>query len=267
MTDLNTDNTLVILNDSNTPVTDSLKVAEYFGKEHKHVMRDIRDLIDRGVSTFGPTPYVHPQNGQTYQMYVMDQNAWMLLVFGFNGDKAFEVKERFLKAFNKMEATIKDQAGEIKRLTAVCERLEAAVERIEAPTSSEIRGTNSDVIIVDEVIPEPEEEDVPEEEDEKDFFPEEIVTQLPVSIAKALTPLGLRPRIATKLFITMGFLEPYDKEYTTRTVTKYSITEKGERYFTMVHNHPYLKPEAVKHFAVIAQKGRFPTDCYKKKVQ
>ena len=26
------------------PMTDSLKVAEYFGKDHAHVLRDIKDL-------------------------------------------------------------------------------------------------------------------------------------------------------------------------------------------------------------------------------
>jgi phage regulator Rha-like protein len=40
-----------------------------FGKEHKHVLRDIRNIVENdaewGASNFGHTPYTDPQNGQT----------------------------------------------------------------------------------------------------------------------------------------------------------------------------------------------------------
>lgn len=51
-------------NDLVTPElrTTSRIIAECFEKEHKHVMRDIRSLIDAnpewGQSNFGHTPYV-----------------------------------------------------------------------------------------------------------------------------------------------------------------------------------------------------------------
>ena len=118
---------------NNIPVTDSLKVAEYFGKQHKHVLEAIRVLIEGGVPNFRLTPYVHHQNGQEYEMYEMNRNPWMILVMGFTGEKALQFKQDFVDAFDKMEATIRNQAGEIQRLTTVCERLEAAVSRLEAP--------------------------------------------------------------------------------------------------------------------------------------
>lgn len=40
----------VIVNDK--PVTTSLKVAEVFGKEHRNVLRDIENLIERGGAQF-----------------------------------------------------------------------------------------------------------------------------------------------------------------------------------------------------------------------
>ena len=41
----------------------SLEIAEVTGKEHKHVMRDIRVLLMQGVSgsNFGLSSYKHPQ--------------------------------------------------------------------------------------------------------------------------------------------------------------------------------------------------------------
>lgn len=60
-------NELVFKGQNNKVVTTSLKIAEVFGKEHQHILRDIRELID-GVSKIGDTPmfeettYIHPQN-------------------------------------------------------------------------------------------------------------------------------------------------------------------------------------------------------------
>ena len=35
----------------------SRDVAEYFGKQHGHIIRDIEKLIAEGVSNFGEPPY------------------------------------------------------------------------------------------------------------------------------------------------------------------------------------------------------------------
>lgn len=95
-------------------VTDSRKVAEHFGKDHNHVMRDIKKLLE-GVSKIGQTPmfyettYVNEQNGQTYPMYLMNRDGFSLLVMGFTGQKALEWKLKFLEAFNAMEKEIRKQ--------------------------------------------------------------------------------------------------------------------------------------------------------------
>lgn len=52
-------------------LTDSILVAKKFEKDHQHVLRDIRNLLE-GMSKIGDTPmfeettYIHPQNGQEY---------------------------------------------------------------------------------------------------------------------------------------------------------------------------------------------------------
>lgn len=104
-------------NDLVTPAlrTTSRIIAAKFEKQHGHVMRDIRALIEAspewGVSNFGETPYVDPQNGQTYQMYEMTRDGYSMLVMGFTGRPAMEWKIKFLAAFNAMEAQLRAQAA------------------------------------------------------------------------------------------------------------------------------------------------------------
>lgn len=48
----------------------SREIAELTGSTHDNVLKTIRSLIDRGVVSGNDTPYVHPQNGQTYNQKV-----------------------------------------------------------------------------------------------------------------------------------------------------------------------------------------------------
>lgn len=103
---------LVFTGENGQILTNSLLAAEKFGKEHQHILRDIRNLME-GVSKIGDTPlfeessYVHPQNGQGYPMYVMNRDGFTLLVMGFTGDKALQFKLDYIQAFNEMERKIK----------------------------------------------------------------------------------------------------------------------------------------------------------------
>lgn len=105
---------LVFKGESNQVLTNSLLVAEKFGKEHQHVLRDVRNLINGGVSKIGDTPafaeatYIHPQNGQEYPMFIMNRDGFTLLAMGFTGEKALQFKLEYINAFNKMEEAIKN---------------------------------------------------------------------------------------------------------------------------------------------------------------
>lgn len=124
---------LVFRGQNDQAVTTSLKVAEVFEKEHQHILRDIRTLIE-GMSDFGETPmfeettYVHEQNGQTYPMFLMNRDGFTLLAMGFTGKKALQFKMAYIKAFNKMEQTIKAQ---FRVPTTFAEALRLAAEQQE----------------------------------------------------------------------------------------------------------------------------------------
>jgi Rha family phage regulatory protein len=101
---------LVFKSEKGTPVTNSLLVAQKFGKRHDSVLRDIDNLSCSEkfrILNFVETPYVHPQNGQTYRMYVMTKDGFSFLVMGYTGKEAGQFKEDFINAFNKMDNIIK----------------------------------------------------------------------------------------------------------------------------------------------------------------
>lgn len=95
------------------PTTLSTQVAEYFGKNHQHVTRDIRNLIEKcpdlGVSNFGQTTYKDSQ-GKKQPCYRMDRKGFVLLAMGFTGEKALQFKIAYIDAFDRMEAIIQKKA-------------------------------------------------------------------------------------------------------------------------------------------------------------
>ena len=97
-------------------VTDSLMVADMFGKNHKNVLRAIETLlgglpkIEHTPKLFVKTWYTHEQNGQRYTKYLMNRDGFSLLVMGFTGKKALEWKLKYIDAFNKMESVIREKS-------------------------------------------------------------------------------------------------------------------------------------------------------------
>lgn len=104
-------------------VCDSLQVAEKFGKRHDKLVSEIErmysDLIGKGCTRNGGDPlfikssYVHPQNKQTYSMYLMNRDGFSLLVMGFTGKEALEWKLQYIRAFNQMENFIREKSTQM----------------------------------------------------------------------------------------------------------------------------------------------------------
>lgn len=103
-------NNLVYLSGGKT-VTDSLKVAEVFNKDHDKVMRDIRELDcsrDFSLANFGESTYVNDR-GRTYPKYVITQDGFSFLVMGYTGAEASRYKELYISEFNRMRDTLNNQ--------------------------------------------------------------------------------------------------------------------------------------------------------------
>lgn len=101
----------------NQVVVSSRNVAKAFGKEHKMVLRAIRDIL--AVQNCA-TKFYHETSfksrGKEYPEYLMNKDGFSLLVMGFTGQDAMSWKIKYIEAFNAMENKLKVQAENQQQL-------------------------------------------------------------------------------------------------------------------------------------------------------
>ena len=93
-------------------VCDSLQVAEKFHKNHQHVLEAIDKLTveNSTVAEMFIKGTYKAENGHTYRKMYMNRDGFSFLSMGFTGKKALEWKLKYIKAFNQMEAIIKEKS-------------------------------------------------------------------------------------------------------------------------------------------------------------
>lgn len=88
---------------------DSRYVAQFFEKEHRSVLRDIRELDCSGefrLHNFVRSNYINEQ-GHKQPYYVMTRDGFVFLAMGYRGKKAAQFKEMYIWRFNEMEELVK----------------------------------------------------------------------------------------------------------------------------------------------------------------
>ena len=98
----------VFVDNKDTARVDSLFVAKFFGKEHRSVLRDIRELDcseDFRQHNFVQSSYKNEQ-GKKQPCYFMTRDGFTFLAMGYRGKKAAYFKELYIKRFNEMESFI-----------------------------------------------------------------------------------------------------------------------------------------------------------------
>lgn len=94
--------------------TDSLKVAEIFDRQHKNVIQKIESL-DCSPEFTSANFSAHVQTIQAgavkreSKYYEMTKDGFIFLVMGFTGEKAAQIKEAYIKAFNSMAVLLHNQ--------------------------------------------------------------------------------------------------------------------------------------------------------------
>ena len=120
------------VNKEEVTVVTSLDVAETFGKEHYHVIEDIREIASK-ISTpefsglFYETEY-KASNGKKNPMYYMNRDGFTLLVMGYTGEKAMQFKMAYIKQFNAMEKALIGKVKEREKGIAVRQALTNAIK-------------------------------------------------------------------------------------------------------------------------------------------
>ena len=112
-------------------VVTSLDVAETFGKEHRRVLQDIRDLKcseEFRLHNFVQSSYVNEQ-GHNQSMFIMAKDGFTLLAMGYTGEKAMKFKEAYINQFNQMEELLKGKLIEREKGIAVRQSLTKAIQQ------------------------------------------------------------------------------------------------------------------------------------------
>lgn len=100
-------NNLVEIRD-NQIVVSSRQVAEHFGKEHKHILENIREIIraENSALTYFYESTYKAGTGKSYPVYIMNRDGFTLLAMGFTGKEALQWKLKYIAAFNEMEQAL-----------------------------------------------------------------------------------------------------------------------------------------------------------------
>ncbi len=112
---------IVTINNKQATAT-SRDIAEFFGKDHKNVLRDIKKLKEnpydptKGVCVLSPRgefvkknirpSYYYDSQGKRQFQWRLTRDGFTLLAMGFTGPKALDFKIAYIKAFNDMEAKL-----------------------------------------------------------------------------------------------------------------------------------------------------------------
>lgn len=89
-------------------VVSSRDVARVFDRDHKDVLKSIRNL---GCSqsfnerNFAPVEY-RDTKGESRPEFLMSRDGFTLLVMGYNGERAMTFKEAYIEEFGRMEQTL-----------------------------------------------------------------------------------------------------------------------------------------------------------------
>lgn len=122
---------IVLSTQNGEPVASSRQIAENFGKEHKHVLSAVRQIL---VAENSATKFFHETTfeyrGQKFPEYLMNRDGFSLLVMGFTGKAALEWKLKYIAAFNEMEKKLA-QRPQLSRAELMAQALIAAHDELE----------------------------------------------------------------------------------------------------------------------------------------
>lgn len=202
------------------PATTSRNIAEVFCKNHKDVMRDIRNII-AGVDpefsqrNFAPSDFVS-ERGKTYQEYLLTRDGAMMLIMSYTGPKAMAIKTAYIKRFNEMEQLLKQRAAPKPAATALPLKDLIEVTKIVLEPAG-IEG-NQLALALDKVVKTKTGESALTLAGVQLVAPTQEQLLTPTDLGK---PLGLSARAVNKKLVAIG--------YQTKTDNGWELTEAGKR--------------------------------------
>jgi Rha family phage regulatory protein len=119
------------INHEERTVVSSLDIAETFGKEHRRVLQDIREIgcsKEFRLHNFVQSSYENSQ-GKQQPMFLVTRDGFVLLAMGYTGELAMRFKEAYIKQFNAMESALRGKLIEREKGIAVRQALTKALQQ------------------------------------------------------------------------------------------------------------------------------------------
>lgn len=119
------------INHEECTVVSSLDIAETFGKEHRRVLQDIREIgcsEEFRLHNFVQSFYENSQ-GKQQPMFFVTRDGFVLLAMGYTGELAMRFKEAYIKQFNAMENALRGKLIEREKGIAVRQALTKALQQ------------------------------------------------------------------------------------------------------------------------------------------
>jgi Rha family phage regulatory protein len=111
---------LTVITNNETQI-DSRQIAEWTGKEHQHVLRDIRNEIEElgelGLTIFGQSSYTNSQNKQQ-PCYKMNRDGVMQLALKYDAVVRYKVIQKLNELEQANKAKLPQSFAEALRLAA-----------------------------------------------------------------------------------------------------------------------------------------------------
>ena len=98
-------------------IVTTLEISNHFGKRHDDVLKAIKNLEcsqEFSRRNFAGTSYNDSQN-KPRPMYEITRDGFTFLCMGFTGPQAAVWKERYIEAFNQMEAALRGDLPALRR--------------------------------------------------------------------------------------------------------------------------------------------------------
>ena len=110
---------------SETERMSSLQIAEITGKQHKNIVRDIRELLKQGVSglNFEPAKYTDKQ-GKPRQCYNLTKKGCLILASGYDA----LLREKIIDRLEELESAVRGRL--YAELAERVQALEASVRNV-----------------------------------------------------------------------------------------------------------------------------------------
>ena len=119
---------LKTINGKEVPAVTSLQVAEAFGKDHRNVLRDIRETIAKCSESFSALNFelaeYRDEQDKPRPMYILSKDGLMMVAMAYTTPEAMRVKEAYINRFNEMERAITENRPALSREEILSQALE-----------------------------------------------------------------------------------------------------------------------------------------------